>query len=290
MENVLVTEKSSDYELLDSGDEEKLERYGSVILSRPDPQAIWKKNLVPERWQEARAIFNRNGASGKWKIERETPDPWRIHLNGLTFNLKLNPSKHVGVFPEQSAHWKWLEEKIKKDFSGQKLNILNLFGHTGGASLACARAGAKVTHVDSSKFVVDFAHKNLIDSGLYDKPVRFIVDDCRKFVEREIRRKSKYDVIILDPPVYGKGKKGEIWKIEKDLPDFVLRLKGILSAKPTAIVLNGYSSSYSNITYAQILSPLVSDLGGEVSSGELGIRESSSSRILPSGIFARWEK
>ena len=300
---ILITEKSDDYELLDSGAGEKLERYGKVVLARPDPQAIWPKSLGKEEWKKADAVFSHGkGPAGRWvsRTGLDTED-WKVSLEGLVFQLKLLPSKHLGLFPEQSAQWKWLEEKIKnprsdlkiqnsqgQTFKNEKVSVLNLFGYTGGATMACAKAGAEVCHVDASEFVVDVAHKNLELSGLADKKVRFIVDDARKFVEREIKRGSKYDVIILDPPVYGKGAKKEIWKIEEDLLPLLSRIKNIISKNPLAIVMNGYASNYSHITYAQMLATITSDLQGDISSGELAIRESSG-QLLPAGIFARFE-
>ncbi len=284
MQELLITEKSADYELLDSGEGEKLERYGKIILSRPDPQAIWQKNLK-EEWDSAHATFVRTGQFGKWQIKGKIPESWGVKLGGFNFSLELLPSKHLGVFPEQSPHWHWLEEKIKK--SKREISVLNLFGYTGGATMAVAKAGASVCHVDASKFAVDLAGKNLKSSGLGSKPVRFIVDDARKFVEREIKRKNKYDVILLDPPIYGKGNKGETWKLENDLLPLVLRLKEILSPKPLAIILNGYSSIYSGTTYTQILQSL--NLPGKIDCGELAIRESSGKRLLPTGIFTRYE-
>lgn len=287
MKNILITESSKDYELLDCGGGEKLERYGNVVLSRPDPQALWPKSLTEKDWQKADAVFIRNGTSGKWKINKEIKEPWQVSFGGSNFFLELLPSKHVGVFPEQSAQWKWLEEKIKSE--SRPIKTLNLFGYTGGASLACAQAGAEVVHVDSSKFAVDLAHKNLNNSGLKDKPVRFIVDDVRKFVEREIKRGNKYDVITMDPPVYGKGSKGEVWKIEQDLMPFLYRIKSIISSTPIAIVINGYASGYSNLAYAEMLKSLTSGLKGTVTSGELAIKDSNG-KLLPCGIYARFEK
>ncbi|MFZ2621471.1 MAG: class I SAM-dependent methyltransferase [Minisyncoccia bacterium] len=283
---ILTTTKSKDYELLDSGEGQKLERYGSVVLLRPDPQALWSKSLSKTEWEKADAIYTRAGTSGKWNIVNKIGEPWEVTLEGLKFFLELLPSKHLGVFPEQSMQWKWLEEKIKK--SNRKISVLNLFGYTGGASLACAKVGAEVCHVDASRFAVDLAHKNMELSGLKDKKIRFIVDDVRKFVEREIKRGNKYDVVLMDPPVYGKGSKGETWKIEEDLRAFLSRVKQIISDKPLAIVLNGYSSVYSSVTYSQLLDAIIPDFKGEISSGELTIKESSSGRLLPCGIFARW--
>ena len=277
----LITEKSTDYELLDSGGEEKLERYGNVLMSRPDPQAIWKKALPESEWSKVQAKYSRDSVSGKWELNN-LPETWQIKLLDFTFNLKFLPSKHLGIFPEQMEQWKWLEEKIKN--AGRPISVLNLFAYTGGATMACSRAGAEVVHLDASKFVVDAAHKNLDNSGLGDKKVRFIVDDTVKFVEREIKRGNKYDVILLDPPVYGKGGDGEVWKIEKNLLTLLERLKEILSEDPLAVVLNGYSSIYSDTTYAQMLSVLVS---GEISSGQYLIKDSQQ-RLLPAGIWARW--
>ena len=291
----LITEKSADYELLDSGSGEKLERYGKVVLSRPDPQAIWSKKLTDTDWKKADAVFTRAGTSGKWQIKNNPPEPWEISLCGLKFALKLLPSKHLGVFPEQSSNWQWLTDKISNfqfpiSSKNQKIQVLNLFAYTGGASMACAKAGAEVCHVDASKFVVDAAHKNLELSGLKDKSVRFIVDDVRKFVEREIKRGKKYDIILMDPPVYGKGVKGEAWNIDTDLAPLVLRLKSLLSEKPVAIVLNGYASGYSHLTYAELLKYFAKYFNSSVvTSGELAIKESSGDRVLPCGIFARLE-
>ncbi len=291
MQSILITEKSADYELLDSGYGEKLERYGKVILSRPDPQALWPKRLSEIDWNKADAVFSRTGATGKWQIRTEIKEPWEVKLEGLSFSLQLLPSKHLGLFPEQSSQWKWLSEKISpRTHLGEKVSVLNLFGYTGGASLACAKAGAEVCHVDASKFAVDLAHANMKASGLEEKSIRFIVDDVRKFVEREIKRGNKYDVILMDPPVYGKGVKGEVWKIEEDLQPFLSRVKNILSPNPLAIVINGYASGYSHITYGQILGTITKDLKGTISSGELAIKESSGGRLLPCGIFARWEQ
>ena len=291
LQNILVAERSDDYELLDSGDGQKLERYGRVVLSRPDPHALWPKMLSKSKWDDISAKFERVRTTGKWQIMKEISDPWQVTLEGITFSLKLLPSKHIGLFPEQSAQWEWIADKIQtRTTQGNPVYVLNLFGYTGGASLACAKAGAEVTHVDSSKFAVDLAMKNRDLSGLKEKPIRFIVDDVRKFAEREIKRGSKYDIIILDPPVYGKGLKGEVWNIENDLMSLLLRLKNIISLEPLSVMLNGYASGYSSMTYSQMLFSAFSDFGGKVSFGELAIKESSGNRLLSSGIFARWLK
>jgi 23S rRNA (cytosine1962-C5)-methyltransferase len=305
MMNILVTKKSDGYELIDSGEGEKLERFGKFLLSRPDPQALWPKSLSKSEWQKADATFLRNGPSGKWNTRTRISKQWQVSFNDLNFLLELLPSKHVGLFPEQSGQWQWLSEKIQSRLSPEHgegntsykapvTKVLNLFGYTGGATLACAKAGAEVCHVDSSKFALDLAMKNRDLSGLSTKPIRFIADDARKFVEREIKRGNTYDIIVMDPPVYGKGnakeKQKQIWKIEKDLLPLLSRLPKILSKDPLAIVLNGYASGYSHLTYAELLSSVMSNVKGRVSSGELAIQHSHSSRMLPAGIFARFEK
>ncbi len=290
MEHTLITEPSADYELVDSGNGEKLERYGAMLLRRPDPQILWNKTLPDTEWKKADAVYERGNTSGKWNALREVPQPWKVSIDGLTFLLKLLPSKHVGLFPEHASTWKWLEDVIgKRVEEGNKVFVLNLFAYTGGASLAAAKAGAEVVHLDASKYVVDAAHANLDASELGEKPVRFIVDDVRKFVEREIKRGNKYDVIVMDPPVYGKGANDEVWKIEEDLLPLVIRVREILSDNPLAIVLNGYASGYSHETYKNILSHGTHGFKGTLVSGELMIRESSGGRLLPAGIFARFE-
>jgi 23S rRNA (cytosine1962-C5)-methyltransferase len=288
MNEILVTEKTEGYELLDSGEGQKLERFGERVLSRPDPQAIWRKKLSEEKWNEAYSTYTREGETGKWTGKGQTLEEFQIKFEDFVFNLKLTPAKHVGLFPEQSGNWKWLENKIKK--TDRPISVLNLFAHTGGATLACAKAGAEVCHVDASKYPVDHAHRNLDDSGMADKKVRFIVDDVRKFVEREIKRGVKYDVIVMDPPVYGKGTNDKVWRIEEDLVPFLERVSEVLSNEPLAILINGYASIYSPITYKNILESITQKFGGNTSSGELAIKESEGERMLPAGIFARWEK
>ncbi len=285
---ILITNKSKDYELLDSGGGQKLERYGSLILSRPDNQALWNKKLSETDWKKADATFSHGEKSGRWSKKEETQDEWQTDFEGFKFNLKLLPSKHLGLFPEQSQNWKWLEDKIMSE--KRPIHVLNLFAHTGGATLACSRGGAEVVHLDASEFPVNYAKKNLEDSGMGKNKVRFIVDDVRKFVEREIKRGSKYDVVIMDPPVYGKGTNDKVWKIEEDLLPLLNKVRKILSDEPVAILLNGYASVYSSNTYKNIIESAFSDLEGRVTSGELAIKESSAERLLTCGVFARWEK
>jgi 23S rRNA (cytosine1962-C5)-methyltransferase len=316
---ILKTEPSGAYELLDSGEGEKLERYGKIILSRPDPQALWPKNLPDKEWQKAQAIFLRDGKSTEWKIKPGVPEKWEINFAGLKFWIRPTAFKHTGLFPEQVSNWNWVAEKIRMLTAGQaKANpstpplgkgrrpispsfqegvggvagdrprVLNLFGYTGGASLACAQAGAEVCHVDGSKVAIGWARDNAELSGLKDKPIRWILDDAKKFVQREIKRGRKYDGIIMDPPAFGHGPGGEVWKIEENFLEFLDLCRQILSEKPLFFLINGYASGYSALAYKNNLEDLMKGFGGEIEIGELTIAESKSERLLPCGIFARW--
>jgi 23S rRNA (cytosine1962-C5)-methyltransferase len=289
-----VLEPTTDYELLDSGDGEKLERYGKFVLSRPDPQALWHKSLPVETWKKADAYFERREDKASWKVKGEMPKEWTIELEGLKFLIKPTSFKHTGLFPEQASNWKWIREKIKAQSAKLKteelkpIKVLNLFAYTGGATLAALSAGAEVTHVDGSKASLEWAKKNAELSGLKDKPVRWLLDDARRFVEREIRRGSKYDAIIMDPPAFGHGAKDEVWKIEDDFMPLLDACQKILVEKPLFIILNGYSAGYSAVGYKNALKNLTEGLGGEVSCGELTITDKFGKR-LPAGIFARYE-
>lgn len=276
-----------EYKLLDSGEGEKLEQYGKFVLARPDPQAIWPKRLLKGEWENADAYFKQQGAKGKWMKRKELPEAWNINLNGLVFAIELSPFKHTGVFPEQLSNWNWMREKITHVHRPTK--ILNLFGYTGGATLAAAQAGAEVIHVDASRSSIGRARDNTLASGLENAKIRWIQDDAHKFVEREVRRKSTYDGIILDPPAYGRGAKGEIWKLEENLLSILNSCKKLLTKAPLFFVLNGYASGYSAIAYKNILETVLKDCGGKIEAGELGI-EDVSGKILPAGIFARWSK
>lgn len=304
--NVLITKSGSDYELLDSGLEEKLERFGKFVLSRPDPQALWNKRLQESDWKKADAKFIReegknesNKSNSGWVIRNKEMDRWDIEFAGLKFNIKPTAFKHVGIFPEQFMNWKWLESKIEKSSQEQQNNdadssfeVLNLFGYTGGASLICAKAGAKVVHVDGSKSAINWAKENAELSGLKDKPIRWILDDARSFVAREIKRERKYDGIIMDPPAFGHGPENEVWKIEEHFLALVEDCKKILKDKPSFFLINGYSAGYSAIAYENILLSLVEKYGGSIDVGELAIQEkeikSNTTRLLPCGIYARW--
>lgn len=285
-----ITLPSDGYELLDSGNGQKLERYGALRVARPDPQALWSPMLPKEEWTAADATYERHGARGAWTVKNKPPEPWQASIAGSTFNLKLMPSKHVGLFPEQAGNWEVLRSLVSGAVTqGKKVSVLNLFGYSGGASLAAAAAGADVTHIDASEAAVDMATANRDASQMSAAPIRFIVDDARKFIEREIKRGHRYDVIVLDPPVYGTSGKGDTWNIETDLKPLLLRLTAVLSAEPLAVFLSGYAAGYSATTYAQLLSEMATTIGGRVESGELFIKESGhAARLLPAGISARW--
>ena len=289
---ILVTEPSGDYELLDSGGGEKLERFGKIILRRPDPQAIWEKRLSDERWLSADAFFKKAGQGGKWISKKNISDKWPISIGGLNFSLKLGSFKHPGVFPEHAPNWLFISEKTSQAVRETgKASVLNLFGYTGGATLAAAKAGAEVTHLDGSKVAIGLAKENAGASSLSDKPIRWILDDARTFVRRELKRGKTYDGIIMDPPTFGRGPKGETWNIEKDLPGLIILVKKILSPRPIFFLINGYASGYSSIAYKNNILDLQEKFGGTLEAGELSIKESGeNARLLPAGIFSRWSR
>lgn len=287
---ILKTTKQKEYELLDSGDGKKLERYGKYILSRPDPEALWKRNLSDKEWEGAHLEFIRNGTKNKWIIKNNIPNTWNISYGDLKFSIKPTSFKHIGLFPEQISNWEWMTEKITQIVSSKKISVLNLFAYTGGATIACAKAGAEVCHVDSSKNAVEWARTNAELSGLQDAPIRWIIEDVTLFLKREIKRGRKYDVIIMDPPSFGHGPKDELWKIEEDFPNLMNLCGQILTDDPLFILINGYTAGYSSIVYQNNLLDLMKDYKGKIEGGELVIEESKSKRLLPCGIFARWER
>jgi 23S rRNA (cytosine1962-C5)-methyltransferase len=287
--SVIITEKSPEYELLDYGSGEKLERFGGKTLSRPDPQALWHKTLDEKSWKSADGIFSRAEKGADWILTKEAKERWPVKMGDLSLYVKPTAFKHVGIFPEQSVNWTWMQKQIV-DSGAKDIEVLNLFAYTGGASLACAKAGAKVVHVDSSKVAVQWARDNAVLSGLDKAPVRWILDDVRDFVKREIKRDRKYDAIIMDPPAFGHGPSNELWKIEDDFLPLVDACISLLKDQPLFFLLNGYSAGYSALAYGNNLRPLTSKFGGILETGELAIRESSAGRLLPAGIFARWSK
>ncbi len=292
----------NEYELLDSGEGEKLEKFGSVVLSRPDPQALWRKNLSEEEWKKADASFTRSEVSGEWKYKNTENksgklEKWPIEFGGLKFWIKPTAFKHTGLFPEQVVNWDWMRNVLKnKKTNGEnsgETEILNLFGYTGGATLACAQAGAKVVHIDGSKSAIAWARENAGLSGLGDNPIRWIQEDARVFVGREIKRGNKYDGIIMDPPSFGHGANKEIWKIEEDFLPLVEDCIKLLKDKPLFFIINGYAAGYSAIAYKNVLNILVEKFGGSIEIGELTLEEAGignkEKRLLPCGIFARWK-
>jgi len=286
---ILTTVKTDDYELLDSGDGMKLERFGSAVLSRPDPLALWHKNLSENEWQKADGVFHQSGVKASWKMKDGVEKMWNVKIDNLVFAIKLGSFKHTGIFPEQLSNWQFIKENIsKKVAEGKKVKMLNLFGYTGGATLAGLSAGAEVCHVDGSKTAINLANENTKLSGLDGKPVRWILEDARKFVEKEVRRGMKYDAIVMDPPAFGHGGKGEVWKIEEDLLPLLEACGKLLSSEPLFVIINGYASGYSAITYMENIKSVVGT-SGTIEAGELTIQEKSG-RLLPAGIFARWSK
>ncbi|MEK7586177.1 MAG: class I SAM-dependent methyltransferase [Patescibacteria group bacterium] len=287
---ILQTTKQKDYELLDSGEGEKLEQYGPYVLSRPDPEALWSKKLASNVWEKADLKFVRNGIKAKWIIKEGVPKSWNIEFGDFNFSIRPTSFKHTGLFPEQLPNWQWTKDIIEKNKKSYEkpISVLNLFAYTGGATLACARAGAEVCHVDGSKTAVAWARENAELSGLKDAPIRWIVEDVVMFLKREIKRGHKYDAIIMDPPSFGHGPKDELWKIESHFLELMTLCKEILSDKPLFILINGYTAGYSPIAYENNLKDMMNDKKGSIEIGELTIKESQSDRLLPCGIFARW--
>jgi 23S rRNA (cytosine1962-C5)-methyltransferase len=277
-----------DYEFLDSGDGEKLERFGNFVFARPEPKALWKKTLPTSIWEKVDAKYVQNENNGKWIFKNQVPVNWQIKWNELTFEVRPTVFKHTGVFPELSSLWKFIQEKIKN--AGRPINVLNLFAYTGGSTLAAASAGASVTHLDASKSIVSWASKNAEISGLKQKPIRWIVDDSLAFVKREIKRGTKYDAIIMDPPKFGRGSDGQVWKIEDDLPKLLDLCKEVLSPEPLFFIINAYSVSFSALTLENLLNEKMKDLGGTSSCGELLLKATSSTNSLSTSIFGKWEK
>ena len=278
-----------DYKILDMADGQKLEKWGDVILSRPDPQIIWKDKIYPEKWKNINATYHRSKTGGgAWEYKKKVPQQWQIKYKELTFNIKPMGFKHTGLFPEQAVNWDWMINKIQN--SNREIKVLNLFAYTGGATVACSYAGASVCHVDSSKGMVTWAKENIASSGLSERPVRYIVDDVVKFVNREIRRGNKYDAIIMDPPSYGRGANGEVWQFENNIYDLVELCSKVLSDNPLFFLINSYTTGISSKVLENILNLTVAkNHKGKVSSGEIGLPMEGSKLILPCGIFGRWE-
>ncbi len=290
---MIIADNWKDYEVLDTSSGEKLERWGDYYLVRPDPQVIWDTPKADPHWERPSGHYHRsNKGGGEWEFHK-LPDEWTIGYHDLKFCLKPFAFKHTGLFPEQAANWDWfssiIKEALKKD-PGREINVLNLFAYTGGATLSAAKAGAKVTHVDASKGMVGWAKENAKASGLADAPVRWLVDDCAKFVEREIRRGNKYDAIIMDPPSYGRGPKGEIWKIEESIYDFVKLCAGVLKPEPLFFLINSYTTGLQPAVLSYLIgNEIVPRFGGKVTSDEIGLPVKATGLVLPCGASGRWQ-
>lgn len=287
---MLLADRWKDYELIDASRGEKLERWGNVYLLRPDPQIVWDNGDLLEKYHsDIYAVYYRsNKGGGHWDNLKNTPSSWKIKYDDLTFNIKQMGFKHTGLFPDQAVNWDFMREKIKK--SGRKIKVLNLFAYTGGATVACLSAGASVTHVDSSRGMVDWCKENVKSSGLENAEIRYIVDDVVKFVQREIRRGNHYDAIIMDPPSYGRGANGEVWDIEKNLNYLVKICSEVLSDEPLFFLINSYTTGLSSMVLSNILNLNVNNkFTGKVSCGEVGLPIKNSELVLPCGIYGRWE-
>lgn len=283
-----IADNWKDYELLDASDGERLERWGRYILRRPDPQIIWRGAQKHPAWKNADAVYKRSSQGGGGWTRNRLPDRWEIGYGKLRFVLKPMGFKHTGLFPEQAANWDWFSEKIAG--AGRKIRVLNLFAYTGGATVAAAAAGASVVHVDASRGMVVQAKENAALSGLGDAPIRYIVDDCKKFVEREIRRGNRYEAVIMDPPSYGRGPSGEVWKIEDSVDELIGLAAQLLSDKPLFFLVNSYTTGLSPMAMEYILGmKIVTRYGGSLAAGELGLPVTATGLQIPCGASARWE-
>ena len=282
-----VADQWKEYEIIDCSKGEKLERWGDYILLRPDPQVLWDLPRKNPAWKKLNGHYHRsNKGGGEWEFF-DLPKQWSINYKDLTFHLKPFTFKHTGLFPEQAVNWDWFSEKIRN--ANREIKVLNLFAYTGGATLAAAKAGAKVTHVDASKGMVTWGKENAVASGLEDAPIRWLVDDCVKFVEREIRRGNHYDAIIMDPPSYGRGPKGEIWKIEEAIHPLVKLCAKLLSDNPLFFLINSYTTGLAPAVLTYMISTELKQFNGKVDSQEIGLPVTESGLVLPCGASGRWE-
>lgn len=286
---MLVTNDFKDYEIIDASNGMKYERWGNFYLLRPDPQVIWNNGDLEEKYKDKiDAIYYRsNKGGGHWENKKSIPSSWTINYKDLTFNIKQMGFKHTGLFPEQAVNWNYMMDKIKK--SNREIKVLNLFAYTGGATVACLKAGAHVTHVDSSRGMVDWCKENVSSSNCDTTKVRYLVDDVVKFVQREIRRGNKYDAIIMDPPSYGRGSNGEVWDIEKNLDYLIKICSEILSDKPLFFLINSYTTGLSSTVLSNLLKLYIKNKG-IITCGEIGLPIKNGNLILPCGIYGRWEE
>ena len=310
---LILAEKWRDYELLDCGDGMKQERWGEFTLVRPDPQIIWPRHRSggdgnpAMRWEGWDGFYHRSEqGGGKWEYKRPLPDSWKIGYQPLGLTFKIHPTsfKHTGLFPEQAVNWGWITEKITAGLRGKgsprptstadgaassNINVLNLFGYTGAATVAAAKAGAAVCHVDAAEGMVKWCRENAALSGLADAPIRYIVDDCLKFARREIKRGRRYDAIIMDPPTYGRGATGEMWKLEDQLWNLLVECRALLSEQPLFFLINAYTARLSPTVVANLLSELMHGRSGNITAGEVGLPIKRDGKVLPCGIYGRWE-
>jgi 23S rRNA (cytosine1962-C5)-methyltransferase len=288
---LIVADNWKDYQLLDCGMGMKHEQWGPYTLVRPDPQIIWPRTGGNGRWENWDGFYHRSETGGgKWEYRKPLPDHWSIRYGNLTFKIHPTSFKHTGLFPEQAVNWDWFTARIKAaKAAGREVNVLNLFGYTGAASVAAAAAGASVCHVDAAEGMVKWCKENAALSGLADAPVRYITDDCLKFVRREIKRGRKYDAIIMDPPTYGRGSTGEMWKLEDHLWELLKECKEVLSDRPVFVLINAYTARLSPTVVVNLLAGLMSGASGRISGGEVGLPIRRDGKVLPCGIFGRWE-
>ncbi len=284
-----IADRWKEYEVIDTSGGEKLERWGDQVLVRPDPQVIWKTKRRDGRWRKPNAHYHRSSrGGGSWEFF-DLPEQWELHYDELTFRLKPFKFKHTGVFPEQAVNWDWFSDLIRKRKENRPVKVLNLFAYTGGATLSAAKAGASVVHVDAAKGMVSWAKENAQVSGLSDAPIRWLVDDCVKFVQRELRRGNHYDGIIMDPPSYGRGPKGEIWKIEDNIYELIHLCAGLLSDDPLFFLVNSYTTGLQPAVMAYMLGTEVEKkFGGRVEADEIGLPVTATGLVLPCGASGRW--
>ncbi|PTX91407.1 class I SAM-dependent methyltransferase [Opitutus sp. ER46] len=300
--SLLLADHWRDYQLVDCGDGMKQERWGGFNLVRPDPQIIWPRSgtersrtgaATPARWEGWDGFYHRSDTGGgKWEFRRPLPESWQIKYDPLGLTLKIRPTsfKHTGLFPEQAVNWDWFSRLIRSARAeGREINVLNLFGYTGAATVAAAKAGASVCHVDAAEGMVKWCRENAALSGLAAAPIRYIVDDCLKFARRELKRGRRYDAVIMDPPTYGRGSTGELWKLEEHLWNLLVECRALLSERPLFFLINAYTARLSPTVVENLLAELLHDRGGKLSSGEVGLPIQKDGKVLPCGIYGRWE-
>lgn len=284
-----LSDWGEEYELLDSGGGAKLERFGPYVLARPEKTALWRRGLADTHWREVDAIFDATaGGEGSWRLNRTIPERWLMHYRHLSFWLRLTPFRHTGVFPEQASHWDWVQDRVRA--ATAPVNVLNLFAYTGLSTLAAAAAGASVTHVDASRPTLAWARDNAVASGLADRPIRWILDDALKFARREARRGRRYEGILMDPPVFGRGPKGELWRFSQSFPDLLQACRQLLADPPLFVVITAYATEDSSLTLRNLLADMMEGHAGELTAGELVLVDRARERPLSLATFARWSR